>query len=102
MSICAEAVLCTARNAEAVVRRGGIAVVSSRYGARREGLLVKVLCRDEERLSAWLDGLSVAGRLCTCGSVPHLDLTGAEARRLLEKIGAGGLQCVRESATGGS
>ena len=79
------AVLCPARDAPSVLRRGGIAAVAARYGARREGLFVKIMCRDAGKLAAWLRRLGIAKRPCPGGSTPHLDLAGKEAREALAK-----------------
>lgn len=89
-------VFCSAREAWPVVRRGGIAAVRAFYGARREGLLVKLMCSNAEKLAALAESLGIQARLRPVGCIPHINLTGGPARaawqalKTLQGNGGGG------------
>lgn len=82
-------VFCSAREAWPAVRRGEVAAVRASYGARREGLLVKLMCSSPERLSALAESLGIGAKPCLAGPVPHIDLTGRSARDFERALGGG-------------
>ena len=86
-------IFCSAREAWPVVRQGGIAAVRAFYGARREGLFVKLMCSNAEKLAALAESLGIGARPCPAECVPHINLTGGPARaawRALKTLQGGG------------
>lgn len=80
------ATICSAKEAGYILRHGGVAAVPAAYGARREGLLLKVLCQEAGKLAAWAQRFGISRAPCSGGSVPHYDLVGKEAREVLARI----------------